>query len=149
MAESHAASNAEVDAEQAVQSHAPYGKVWWGLLIFTLIEYFYAFALKDLFWTLILGLLLWAGIKASMVGWYFMHLKFEGAWVYALIVPAAVLAVILVLALTPDVAMKPQDEELEETVLIAPAECTIFSRVFLTADDSFPVRDGAIRPADC
>jgi cytochrome c oxidase subunit 4 len=146
MAESHAASNAEIDAEQAVQSHTPYGKVWWGLLFFTVIEYFYAFALKDLFWTLILGLLLWAGIKASMVGWYFMHLKFEGAWVYALIVPAAVLAVILVLALSPDVAMKPQDEELEETVWLAPAESTPFGRALLSADHSLPVRDRAIRP---
>ena len=38
-------------------------------------------------------------IKAGLVGWFFMHLKFEGNWVYILIVPAFILATILVLAL--------------------------------------------------
>ena len=60
---------------------------------------------------LLLGLLFWAVIKAGLVGWYFMHLKFEGNWVYILIVPAFVLATILVLALCPDMAMKPETEE--------------------------------------
>ena len=27
-----------------------------------------------------------------MVGWYFMHLKFEGKWVYAMLIPAGILA---------------------------------------------------------
>ena len=30
-----------------------------------------------------------------MVGWYFMHLKFEGNWVYGMLVPAGILAMIL------------------------------------------------------
>ena len=51
-------------------------------------------------------MLVLAGIKAGLVGWYFMHLKFEGKWVYLLIVPAIILATILVLALIPDQAMK-------------------------------------------
>ena len=46
-----------------------------------------------------------------MVGWYFMHLKFEGNWVYAMLVPAGILAMILTLALIPDVAMQPVTEE--------------------------------------
>ena len=29
------------------------------------------------------------------MGWYFMHLKFEGNWVYAMLVPAGILAMIL------------------------------------------------------
>jgi cytochrome c oxidase subunit 4 len=101
----------EVAEEHAAEAHAPYLKVWFALLIFTLIEYFYAFALKDLFVILVLGLLFWAAIKAALVGWYFMHLKFEGNWVYFMIIPAAVLATILVLALSPDISMKPTDEE--------------------------------------
>ncbi len=40
-------------------------------------------SLKDFFLILLVGLLLLAGIKAGLVGWYFMHLKFEGKWVYA------------------------------------------------------------------
>ena len=61
-----------------------------------------------MFLILLLGLLFWAVIKAGLVGWYFMHLKFEGNWVYILIVPAFVLATILVLALMPDMALKPE-----------------------------------------
>ncbi len=75
------------------------------------IEYFYASVFKDYFVVLVLGLLFWAVIKAGLVGWYFMHLKFEGNWVYIMIVPALVLATILVLALMPDMAMKPETEE--------------------------------------
>jgi cytochrome c oxidase subunit 4 len=40
-----------------------------------------------------------------MVGWYFMHLKFEGTWVYCMLVPASILAVILTCALIPDVVL--------------------------------------------
>ena len=41
-----------------------------------------------------------------MVGWYFMHLKFEGNWVYIMIVPAVILAVMLTMALCPDMVLK-------------------------------------------
>ena len=52
-----------------------------------------------------------------MVGWYFMHLKFEGNWVYILIVPAFILATILVLALMPDMTLKENadDGSIEES----------------------------------
>jgi cytochrome c oxidase subunit 4 len=115
----------EIAEEHAQEAHAPYLWVWFWLLCLTLAEYFYAYTLKDLFLILIVGLLVLAGIKAGLVAWYFMHLKFEGNWVYFLIVPACILAAVLVLALTPDVAMKPVDEDLEETVwLIAPLPTT-------------------------
>jgi cytochrome c oxidase subunit 4 len=52
-----------------------------------------------------------AFVKAGMVGWYFMHLKFEKPWVYLLIVPACVMAVFLTLTLVPDQAMRPTDDE--------------------------------------
>jgi cytochrome c oxidase subunit 4 len=110
----------EIAEEHAEEAHAPYLKVWAALAIFTGIEYFYAYYLNQMFLILVLGLLLWAAIKAGLVGWYFMHLKFEGKWVYILIVPACILATVLVLALCPDVAMKPVDEDVEETVWIAP-----------------------------
>ena len=84
------------------------------LAVFTAIEYFWAHIFKDTFSILILGLLFWAVIKASMVGWYFMHLKFEGNWVYAMLVPAGILAIILTCALIPDVAMQPVTEESRE-----------------------------------
>jgi cytochrome c oxidase subunit 4 len=115
-------SPTEVAEEHHKEAHVPYVWIWVFLLIFTVVEYLYAFIAKDIFVILLSGLLLVAGIKAGMVGWYFMHLKFEGKWVYALIVPAIILATILVLALCPDVAFKPTDEGEEEgTVWVAPS----------------------------
>jgi cytochrome c oxidase subunit 4 len=94
------------------ESHnALYLKVWGGLAIFTAIEYFYARIFKDAFAILVLGLLVCAIIKAGMVGWYFMHLKFEGKWVYGFLIPAGILAVIMTLALYPDLALQPVTEE--------------------------------------
>ncbi len=104
-------TNLTHDQELDVESHAPYLKVWAGLALFTAVEYFYAHIFKDLFGVLVLGLLFWAIIKAAMVGWYFMHLKFEGKWVYAMLIPAGFLAAVLTLALFPDVAMQPVTEE--------------------------------------
>ena len=83
------------EQELHVESHAPYLKVFAALAVFTAIEYFYARIFKDSFAVLVLGLMFWAVIKASMVGWYFMHLKFEGKWVYYMLVPAGILAIIL------------------------------------------------------
>jgi cytochrome c oxidase subunit 4 len=99
------------EQELHIEAHAPYLKVFTALAVFTAIEYFWAHIFKDNFGLLIFGLLFWAVIKASMVGWYFMHLKFEGNWVYAMLVPAGILAVILTCALIPDVAMQPVTEE--------------------------------------
>ena len=65
-------------------------------------------------------------IKAGLVGWFFMHLKFEGNWVYIMIVPAFVLATILVLALMPDMALKENadDVPIEETSYAVPFQIT-------------------------
>ena len=111
----------EIAEEHAEEAHAPYLKVWFALAILTGIEYFYAYYLNPWFLILVLGLLVWAAIKAGLVAWFFMHLKFEGRWVYFMIVPACILAAVLVLALCPDVAMKPVAEDVEESVWKAPA----------------------------
>jgi cytochrome c oxidase subunit 4 len=103
--------SADMAQELQVESHAPYLKVWAGLAILTAVEYFYAMAFKDHFTLLVAGLLFVALVKAGMVGWYFMHLKFERPWVYLLIVPACVLAVGLTLTLLPDQTFRPTDDE--------------------------------------
>ncbi len=108
-------TNLTHDQEMHVESHSPYIKVWFGLLVFTVVEYFYAFIFKDSFMTLVLGLMFVAVIKASMVGWYFMHLKFEGKWVYYMLVPAGILACVFIFALIPDIGRQPDaGEELED-----------------------------------
>ena len=104
-----AETNLTHDQEMHVESHAPYIKVFLALAVFTAIEYFYARVFKDAFAPLVLGLMFWAVIKASMVGWYFMHLKFEGRWVYYMLVPAGILACVFIFALMPDIAMQPVD----------------------------------------
>jgi cytochrome c oxidase subunit IV len=119
----------EIHEEHQAESHAPYIKVWGALLVLTLIEYYYAAWFKSFFVILLLGLLFWAVIKAGLVGWFFMHLKFEGNWVYALIVPAFVLATIFVLALVPDMSIKENaDESLtdEATSFALPVEQPVF-----------------------
>ena len=119
-------SDSEVAAEHAAESHAPYLKVFGALAALTLVEYYYASIFKSHFLILLLGLLFLALVKAGMVGWYFMHLKFEGKWVYIAIVPAIILAMVIVFALTPDMVLKPETEENpgEEYAYIAPANCT-------------------------
>lgn len=41
--------------------------------------------------------------KAALVALFFMHLKYEGRWKYVLLIPVAFLAVVLVIALYPDI----------------------------------------------
>lgn len=117
MAETHLTESQEME----VESHAPYLKVWAALAVFTAVEYFWAHVFKDSLATLVLGLLFWAVLKASLVGWYFMHLKFEGRWVYGMLIPAAVLASVIVFALVPDIATRMTDENPAEDDLAAAA----------------------------
>src|SRR5262245_2837206 len=108
------------DQHQEVESHvSTYLRVFFVLLIFTLLEYFYAMLTQAHFFALVLGLMALALTKASLVGLYFMHLKFEGRWVYLMLVPACLLAMGLILALVPDIGTRPEslptgspDEEL-------------------------------------
>jgi|GEM_PF-1256692 len=112
---------ADLAEELFVESHAHYVIVWSILATLTGVEWVYALIFKDHFPVLVLGLVSLALVKAGMVGWFFMHLKFERKWVYILIIPACVMAVFLTLALCPDMAMKPVVEENageEETWLV-------------------------------
>jgi cytochrome c oxidase subunit 4 len=111
MVETTKMAASEVAVEHATEAHAPYLRVFAGLAVLTAIEYYYAAIFKDHFAVLLTGLLALAIVKAGLVGWYFMHLKFEGNWVYILIVPAMVLATIIVLALCPDMVLKYETEE--------------------------------------
>jgi cytochrome c oxidase subunit IV len=119
-------------------AHVRYMRVWFWLAALTTAEYFYAWWAQEWFVFLLTGLLLLAIVKAAMVGWYFMHLKFEGKWVFILIIPAFVLAAILTLALAPDIGMRAEPEEStgEESVFVVPAgdgsPLTVFGPASLT-----------------
>lgn len=56
--------------------------------------------------------------KAQFVMRYFMHLKFEGRWKYVLLLPTAILACGLPLALAPDIAMHYYDEDPEMALAV-------------------------------
>ncbi len=107
-----------------------YIRVFIALTVFTALEYFFARIFKDAFATLLAGLLVIAIIKAAMVGMYFMHLKFEGRWVYMMLIPAGILAMVLVLALYPDMAMQPiiGDDSDPDEVAGAPAEPAVANK---------------------
>jgi len=106
-----AETNLTHDQEMYVESHAPYMKIFFLLALFTAAEYAYATFLPVGFAMLVLGLMVLAITKATLVGMYFMHLKFEGKWVYAMLIPASILALILVCGLVPDVVLQPVTEE--------------------------------------
>lgn len=68
----------------------------------------------------VIAVLAVATAKALLVMMFFMHLKFEGRWKYVLLMPTAILACGLPLALAPDVGLHyytlqvPQTEYLRE-----------------------------------
>lgn len=104
---------------------AVYLRVFLALLALTVGEYFYAKWFADAnFAVLVGGLLLMAGVKAGLVGMYFMHLIFEGRWKYLMLIPTAFLAAIAVLALVPDVGTIREDpgEDVRDLLMQAPAD---------------------------
>ena len=96
---------AETHAEHGeAHPHPNYILVFGGLLILTTISFFMSEALSSRLqtWLLVLSL---ASAKTLLVAMFFMHLKFEGRWKYVLLVPPAILAVVLLLALMPDIGI--------------------------------------------
>ena len=117
--------------------HVNYIKIFFILLFMTVAEYFYAMITQDHFILLILGLMSMAFFKAALVGYYFMHVKFEGKWVFAMIIPACILAVLVVVALIPDVARDRSKDDLsspdEDSALLSPADSSLFAKKVLSS----------------
>jgi cytochrome c oxidase subunit IV len=95
--------NRTPDQERYVESHAPYMKVFWVLLVLTVLEYGYA-RLPVSFVVKVVGLASLATLYAFLVAWFFMHLKFEGRWIYLMLIPVCVLTVVVMTGLAPDIA---------------------------------------------
>ncbi|MEZ6051777.1 MAG: cytochrome C oxidase subunit IV family protein [Planctomycetaceae bacterium] len=62
--------------------------------------------------------------KAQFVMRYFMHLKFEGAWKYVLLLPTAILACGLPLALAPDIGLHYYRPDVPQVRTAAQLEAT-------------------------
>jgi cytochrome c oxidase subunit 4 len=97
-----AAAGAQHHAEAGHSSESDYMKIFFALAILTALE-LGCTLLPVAKIAFILLLMILAVTKAGLVGAYFMHLKFEGLWKYVLLVPPALLAVVLIFALMPDV----------------------------------------------
>jgi cytochrome c oxidase subunit 4 len=90
---------------QHAHAHPNYMVVFWLLVILTGAS-FVTFFLSANSMAILLFVMLVAVCKASLVGMFFMHLKFEGPWKYVVLIPAGLLLVMLVIALVPDVGLR-------------------------------------------
>ena len=59
--------------------------------------------------------------KALFVLTYFMHLKFEGNWKFIILLPTTILAIGLMIALTPDVGLHYYTQDIPQVNALAPA----------------------------
>jgi cytochrome c oxidase subunit IV len=92
-------------SEQVIHKE-PYMKIFWALLVLTLAEVgiFYLHLGKVY---LVTALVLMALMKAFLVAWYFMHLRFERWTLMILALIPLALAFDLYLGLLPDVGQIP------------------------------------------
>lgn len=109
---------------------AMYRRVFASLFLVLGAEYAIATGLRGLGTlplTIILCLLALAYVV--LVAWYLMYLKFEGRWVFAMIVPTCLIATVLVAAIYPDVAMPysihDQSQQDEEAALAEPPHTAV------------------------
>jgi cytochrome c oxidase subunit 4 len=97
--------NLTPEQELFVESHASQWKVFCGLLAVILVEFGVARLPLSLSFTALVSILTGLSmLYAFLVAWFFMHLKYEGRWIYLMLVPVCVLTVVVVAGLTPDIA---------------------------------------------
>lgn len=101
--EAHAGHHGSHDAAHD-SHHVNYFAIFIALLVCTGLSV--VFDLVPLNGVLVTCLVLAVAVaKASFVMTYFMHLKFEGGWKFVILLPTAILAVGLMVALMPDVGL--------------------------------------------
>ena len=93
-------------AGHAAHPHVNYFAIFIALCVCTgisiLLDFFESEALR---WVIVFLVLSVACAKAMFVLTYFMHLKFEGNWKYIVLMPTTILAIGLMVALTPDIGL--------------------------------------------
>ncbi len=99
MTDAHSAGEHDADAH-----HVNYLRIFIALCVCTLLSVIFDMVplSKGLIAVLVLAV---AVAKAQFVMRYFMHLKFEGNWKYVLLLPTAILACGMPLALAPDISL--------------------------------------------
>ena len=87
------------------QTHAEpnYMKVFWWLLALTIVEVGITYSAVPK-WSMVMALILMALLKAFLVAWNFMHLRFEKTALIVVVGFPLLLLVDLFLGLMPDIA---------------------------------------------
>jgi cytochrome c oxidase subunit 4 len=80
----------------------PYYKVFAWLTALTIAEIAWGLYVQEPRFLLIAGLSILAAIKAAMVGLYYMHLKYEGKVIWAVILFPVILVGVMIAGLLPD-----------------------------------------------
>lgn len=98
--------------------HPAYGKIWWWLLILTILEVGAALYVVD---PLAKGILLvgMALTKAALVALYFMHLRFETTTLLVIAFTPMIICAFLVFMLLPDLGAVVHQSGIEK--LAAPS----------------------------
>lgn len=103
----HRDHNLTTEQEIRAETRTPYLLIFWIIFGLTGAEYAFATYSGARFTALVAGLLGMATVKVALVGWYFMHLKFANRWIRLMLVPAAILSLVIVAALVPDIVYPP------------------------------------------
>jgi cytochrome c oxidase subunit 4 len=83
------------------------------LAVCTALSFVFNQALHDAKVVAFLLILLVAIVKATLVGVYFMHLKWDWKLLYYLIIPAFILGVMMMVVLSPDTLIGPYNDAKE------------------------------------
>ena len=92
--------SAHGDSDHAAQ-HPPYFKIWFVLLVLTVLEVVFAIVTKNGMFKGV-GLVVMALYKAVLVAAYFMHLKFEKRLMWVIAAAPLIFGVILAIGAYPD-----------------------------------------------
>jgi cytochrome c oxidase subunit 4 len=87
--------------------HVNYLAIFAALVVLTIITVGVYFLHPSSELVKILLALLIASVKAILVAYFFMHLKFEGKLIYTIFIVPLILCVLLVVALIPDILRGP------------------------------------------
>jgi len=109
-------------ADHAAHPHVNYFAIFVALCVCTGISILLdLFESESLRWVIVFLVLSVAVAKALFVLTYFMHLKFEGNWKFIILMPTTILAIGLMVALTPDIGLHYYTPDVPQVRQQAPA----------------------------
>jgi len=112
MSDTHAESHAAHAVHDAHAAHGPdvktYMVIFGALCAFTAVSFVVNYLVNDHTLTAATGMAIIMAVavcKATLVCMFFMHLKYEWSKLYFIIVPVAVLCVMMIIVLLPDIVL--------------------------------------------